>query len=201
MTNKQKLILTDIDDTTVNWASEFERYLRQTKQHLVPDESLQKFHNIEEWLHCTLEETRQLIYDFNHIDYIWRDLPPLPHAVEAIEELTNMGYKFVAITACSQDESTLEGRWNNLRTYFDDAFVDCIAVGLGQSKLEYLKKYDPTYWVEDKFKHAMSGIEAGHKSFLIDYEHNRQFEDDRITRVSDWSEIVQYIKNDTQNIS
>lgn len=187
-----KVILTDVDDALLDWTSDFQQWILDNTEHR-PTTSLRDFWNIEVWLGITIEESRDLIRRFNgHEDY-WPNFKALPGAKEAIENLHGMGYKFVAITACATDSWTYENRFANLRREFGAAFDTLHCVGLSQPKTEYLERYRPTFWVEDKWKHAVDGADHGHTSFIVDYEHNRHHEDDRIIRVSGWSEIYDHI--------
>ena len=45
------------------------------------------------------------------------------------------------------------------------------------------------YWVEDKPKNALAGLNYGLKPILIDHEYNRDFDHPEITRVNNWKEI------------
>jgi hypothetical protein len=190
-----KVILTDVDEVLFDWATPFEAWVRETHSHYTPETSLTDHWHVEAWLGCELQESRTMIRDFNGNNTIWPFFKPLPGVVENIQKLHEEGFQFVAITACDTDEATHNGRWKNLNDVFGHGVFDTLhCVGLGDSKAKHLARYRPTYWVEDKMKHASAGCDVGHKSFLINYKHNEQHQDDRVVRVDGWDEIYQHIK-------
>ena len=190
-----KIILSDVDEVLFDWAEPFEAWVRATypqyrdvKTHLVDH------WHVEAWLGCEIEESRRMIREFNGDPTIWPYFKPLEHVVESVKQLHDLGYQFVAITACAEDQATYEGRWQNLQDVFGYGVFDTLhCVGLASSKREALARYKPTIWVEDKFKHAFDGVNLGHTSFLINYNHNIRDHDDRIIRVDDWRAIVNHV--------
>lgn len=195
-----KVILTDCDEVLFDWANPFEQWVRETyPQHCSAPGRLQDYWDVERWLSCPYSESRELIRAFNSDQTRWPFFKALPGVVENVHKLHSEGYKFVAITACAEDQQTHEGRWRNLNDVFGYGVFDTLhCVGLAQSKQEYLARYNPTYWVEDKTRHAVDGAEVGHKSFLINYKHNERDGQNipGVTRVNDWHEIYQRIKLD-----
>jgi 5'(3')-deoxyribonucleotidase len=190
-----KVILTDCDEVLFDWASPFEAWVRETyPEHRDALGNLTDYWHVEAWLGTTLEESREMIRIFNGDPKYWNHFKPLPGVVENVLKLHDEGFKFVAITACAEDRQTWEGRWQNLNDVFGFGVFDALhCVGLASSKAGHLARYKPTFWVEDKMKHASAGADHGHKSFLINYKHNEQYSDDRVTRVDDWHEIYEKI--------
>lgn len=188
-----KVILTDVDDAILDWSSPFIEWVKGRPDLKPVCENLRDCENIEAWLGCDYSLTRELIHEFNTHPEIWPNFQPLPGAQEAVSRLADAGYKFVAITACDTDDWTREHRWNNLQRAFGGAFDTLHCVGLGGSKWEHLARYRPTYWVEDKWSHAVDGAELGHQSILMSYVHSEQYQDDRIIKVNNWTEIADRI--------
>lgn len=189
-----KVILTDVDEVLLDWATPFQEWVRSHYPEHQPTSCLRDHWHIEAWLNCPIEHSRELIRRFNGDPDIWPNFQPLPGAVEAIDSLTKDGWRFVAITACAEDDDTVKGRWKNLRNVFGDAFDTLHCVGLSSSKAPYLKRYRETYWIEDKIKHAVDGADLGHFTFIVDYKHNEKLEDPRIVRVDHWDEIRDHIE-------
>jgi len=188
-----KVILTDIDEVIFNWSEPFEEWVRDNFPQHSPETSLRDHWHVEAWLNCPIEHSRELIKEFNGDDNIWPYFEPLPGVTETINRFHAEGWNFVAITACAEDEITYRGRMENLQACFGRAFDTLHCVGLHSSKKEILERYAPTYWVEDKMKHAVDGADVGHTSFLINYKHNERDYDSRVTRVKDWHEIYDRI--------
>lgn len=193
-----KVILTDCDEVLFDWATPFEAWVRETyPQYRDTEGALQDHWHVEAWLGCELKESRDMIRVFNGTPEYWCNFKPLPGAVENVHRLYKAGFQFVAITACAEDLQTWEGRWKNLNDVFGYGVFDTLhCVGLAEPKADHLARYTPTYWAEDKMKHAVAGADAGHKSFLINYKHNEQHHDDRVIRVNHWGDIVEHIKLD-----
>lgn len=186
------VILTDVDDVLFDWTGDFTRWVKTETQYR-PESQLSEFWNIEEWLGISLEESHELVNTFNNSPDHWPHFKAIEHSKKAIDDLTSQGWKFIAITACGKDEWIAEKRWENLNREYPNSFIDLHCVGVNESKVDILKTYSPTYWVEDKFKNAVDGADLGHKSFLIDYPHSRSAHDERVIRVKSWKEIRDYI--------
>jgi FMN phosphatase YigB (HAD superfamily) len=187
-----RTILTDVDGVLFDWSGPFEKWILENRDYN-PSTPLRDHWNVEEWLGITLDETRAMIKEFNAHPDIWPYFEPLPEAVEYVDRLHKEGWSFVAITACATDDWTHANRMSNLRNVFGDAFDGLYCTGLHESKDKFLRRYRPTYWVEDKWAHALNGAELGHQSFIVDYKYNREYSDDRITRVKGWQDIWSHV--------
>ena len=195
-----KVILTDVDDAILNWSDPFQEWALKNTDYR-PSNRLQECENIEAWLGCTYEETRDFIQRFNKDPDIWPNFEPLPHAVEVVKRLhEEEGYKFVALTACDTDDWTYQHRRANLHRVFGGAFDTLHCVGLSQKKTGHLTRYRGTYWIEDKWSHAVDGADVGHTPFLMEYGHSRGKKDVRIRNVQSWLQIEEHIYNDRQNL-
>lgn len=191
----QRIILTDIDDTVFSWRDRFELWVLQQNLDVIP-KSFGPYWSIAEWLGCTEEYSNYLVSTFNHLPDVWPRLRPFKKSAEYVKKLhIEQGFRFIGITSCSTDAWTVFMRKKNLLEAFDGAFSAVHCLGLGASKTEYLKRYSPTYWVEDKWSNAIAGAELGHRTFLINHEFNSKEHDERITRVNDWEEIYNHITN------
>jgi len=190
-----QVILTDCDEVLFDWAGPFEAWVRATyPQHCSAPGCLQDYWDVERWLSCPIEESRELIRIFNSTAEFWNNFQPLPGVVKNVHKLHDQGFKFVAITACATDRQTYEGRWQNLCEVFGFGVFEALhCVGLGDTKQHHLARFKPTYWVEDKMKHASAGADLGHTSYLINYKHNERYSDSRIIRVDGWDDIYQSI--------
>lgn len=193
-----KVILTDCDEVLFDWASPFESWVRETYPEFRDTVGcLQDHWHVEQWLGCELAASREMIRLFNGDPEFWTSFKPLPHVVENVHELYRQGYHFVAITACATDKDTYLGRWKNLENVFGYGVFDTLhCVGLAESKRAHLARYQSTYWVEDKGRHAVDGAEVGHTSFLINYKHNERDGQNipGVTRVNNWNDIRQCIE-------
>lgn len=194
-----KLILTDIDEVLLDWGGHFEAWYLKTAPTFggpTPNGPLHEFHDIEEWLGCTYANTRKLIEQFNQCKDHFPKITPYDHAVEYVTRLKSEGYSFVAITACSKDYWTHDARRTNLEKYFPGVFDTIHCVGLGQPKTEFLERYKPTWWIDDKVKHAEDGGRLGHKAFLMEQPYNVDADIKYSKRVKDWKDIYDCISDE-----
>ena len=136
----------------------------------------------------------EVIHDF------WRSeamkaLEPEPCAAEVLPRLYAQGWRFVAITACTDEPAIVEARIANLKKAFGFDFeaVHCSGMCNG-GKAEVLAQYEPAVWVEDHFHNAIAGGLLGHKTFLMDRPYNQDMQHGYVTRVKDWHEIEEYLK-------
>ena len=65
----------------------------------------------------------------------------------------------------------------------------------GADKDSVLAEFHGTglYWVEDKPKNALAGLNFGLKVILIDHPYNRDFNHPEVTRVNNWQDIHKMI--------
>lgn len=189
MTNK--IILCDVDGVLLNWMERFTTYMIDEGYSIHQDEhnqyELGKVFNISD------EEALKRISTFNDGDWRFGTLQAFDGAEEAMSILSTLGYSFVAITSCSERSEVVGLRKANLYNVFGDIFKEVHCIGVNQNKMPILKKYEPTFWIEDRFRHVVEGVEAGHIGILIDRQWNQDEHHPLVMRCHSWAEIVQYI--------
>ena len=188
---KQKIILTDCDGVTFNWEDHFHNWMEARGYNKVKND----IYHINEQYDMSRKESKRLVEEFNNSAWIgW--CPALRDARSGIARLTEQGYKFVCVTSLSLDPYAKELRWHNLRTLFGtDPFEDLVCLDTGADKDAALEPYRDSglWWIEDKSENAILGADLGLKSILIDHSYNRDCNDDRLTRVKTWSELVELV--------
>lgn len=192
----KSLILTDVDEVLLDWTTSFESWYRNSAPNFggtVPTNNLKSAHDIEDWLSCDIQVTRKLISQFNLNRKYFRDIQAYPEAIRYVNLMHKDGYKFVAITACGTDKWTREFRAENLEKYFPGVFDTIHCVDVGQSKLDYLSRYQPSWWVDDKVSHAEDGGKIGHKAFLVEQPYNVGVALKYSKRVKNWQDIYDCI--------
>ena len=195
------IILCDVDGCVLDWSKDFEKWATITKGYS-PEKSLQDEYRIEDWLGISLAEAHSLMQEFSVSQKDFESLDCYPDAKLVIDRLHQEGYRFVFVTAVSNDDITYTKRMANLTKHFGNTFQELHHVGIGAPKLETLKTFEPTIWIEDSIKHAIEGREANHTPILINRRHNRnQVAPEFITRVDDWNDIYRLIKlNETNKL-
>lgn len=183
------LILTDVDDTLLIWLKGFEFFLE--KEHDIKvSETPPDGWALGEWMGIPEDKVRPYIEEFNHDSWEFGCLPVLEHAKSQLSMLNQAyGYRFVAISSCSNHPLTVALRKANLFHIFGDVFEEVHCLPLAQHKSDYLKNYEPTWWVEDRYVNAVEGLECGHKPIMLRNSQNIKDEagSDRAIRwVNDW---------------
>jgi uncharacterized HAD superfamily protein len=187
MARDRCLILTDVDETVLQFAQPFQDWCiangHQTRGTLRDD------YSIEAMLDCTRERAEEILDAFAKAGGMIEQ-PTEICAATVLPRLYAAGHDFVAITACGLDEDFRQERWLRLGAAFGFPWQAVHVVELGGCKESYLRFYDQTVWVEDNVRHAAAGARLGHQVFLLDRAYNRGFEHDGVTRVRDWHEIA-----------
>lgn len=121
------------------------------------------------------------------------ELEPYRDADVYLKKLHTEGYHINLITACGDGLLTQQLRIENLKSVFGDIFNDISFVGLGESKLDYLKKFSNTntIYVDDMYHHYLDGESVGLDSVLMETEFNKGVD---ANRVNSWRELYAYIK-------
>lgn len=184
------LILTDVDDTCLEFARPFQDYVEANG---VPTYGqLREMYSLETFMRLTREAAIEHLAGFASAN---GDRYPAEECARTVlPQLHADGYRFVAVTACGLDPVFRLKRVRNLERQFGFRFDDVHVVDLGAGKAEILAEYEPAIWVEDHFGHAVVGAELGHRTFLMDRVYNRDKEHPLVTRVRDWHELAEYLK-------
>lgn len=162
------LILTDLDDTCLNFGDRFQAYVEA--RGLRTTGRLRDIWRIEDLLGITTEEVIPHLEAFTGDPDVRHEPEPCAQAVFPI--LRGHGYRFVGISACGTDPGYHARRVANLTEAFGFAFDALICVPFAGSKREILARYRDAVWVEDNLAHAETGAALGHRTFLIDRPYN-----------------------------
>ena len=197
---KNKTILCDVDGTILDFANPFHDWMNSRGFTTIEGKHLTEVFLISEVFECTDDEHQKEVEAFSDSE-MFSKLPALRGAQEAIENLRSKGWHIVAITSCHRSPAARASRIDNLKSVFGFEEEDIVFAGKMAPKLEILKKYDPTIWVEDCMFHAKEGLAAGHQPILIDREYNRHEDmsdtdsiEHIIVRVDDWTQLEDYIE-------
>lgn len=187
------MILVDIDDVLLDWIGGFEAFVKskgiQTKTNRPMN-----------WdLGAWIEHDRviDLVTEFNN-SRDFGTLLPVDGAVGAISQLAEK-HEIHAITCCGESEDIIRRRAVNIKAFFGDDIGKITCLPLGVSKIDALKVYPKgSVWIEDKWENAVDGAELGMRSILLDKPYNGgQKQDERVTRLHRWCDIVDHIKENS----
>lgn len=180
----EKLILTDVDGVLLNWNDSFCAWMEKQGFPFIPgterEYSIEKRHE-----NVTFTQARELIEEFNTSDEL-RNLNPNKDALEYVTLLAKEGFRFIAVTAVSDDPVAKINRNHNLLEVFGDVFDEVHCTPLGESKQMILRENwggTGLFWIEDHFKNAEAGYEEGLRSVVVDTPYNSHYKTELFPRV------------------
>ncbi len=191
-----KKILMDCDDVLLSWTQGFRKYLESEHSIITTSDEPDNW-NMVDWIGVPPGEVLEKIIDFNENSPKFGELDPINGAVDAVRQLHEDGYDIDIITAVSSQPHVHERRVANLMDHFGSVFSDVHLVPVGMPKLDILKKYDPTIWIEDNYANGLAGLEAGHSVLMRRVAHNRVHEAERKTNLcwfDTWSDALDIIR-------
>jgi hypothetical protein len=179
----KKVFLTDCDDVLFDWTSAYIDFMEKHYPAYTIDRTKYS-------LGLNPEEHKRFVDVFNQSPEFGK-LKPFADSVEYVKKISDLGFRFVAITTCMGTNYTRIMRQQNIEEVFGKGtFKTVHCLPLYSSKLETLKEYKPTFWVDDKLSHATDGMLAGHKSFEMLQKHSPAGERPAaISSVKSWQEI------------
>ena len=188
----ENVILVDCDGVLVDWASSFMLWMKKNGY------TRYEFNHYDIAKSFRLERphAKSLVKHFNESAHIgW--MPPFRDAIKYIKKLhEEHGFVFHCITSLSEEPNAWKLRDQNLRSLFGEtAFEKLVCLPCGADKDEGLKPYRDSgcIWVEDKPENAILGVEYGLRSFLIEHEYNKNFHNQNVQKVTNWSDLYSYI--------
>jgi len=199
------VIYTDIDGVVLNWLRGFYWWVYKTQGYTV------KHHQVSFDIHGALGINKVMGHDFikefNRSIEATQLLPNLD-SVKYIKKLYEEGYSFVGVTSFfSGHMPILNNRFDNIKRYFGEAFVDVLVVDHEKkSVLEDLYDHEiaireksattPIYWIEDHTKNCRIGKDIGFESILMSTSYNTDADsDDYDMQVNNWEDIYNVIIN------
>lgn len=185
-----RVIITDLDDTLLQFSSAFTKWMTAT-QGIVPTMPCEDARTVEELFGISMTDALPFITEFFRTPEFTM-IAPFDCAANIIPDLRRDGYKFVAITACEASPEIEQARRHNLREAFGFDFDEVHLTGLfvPSGKDPYLKRYDSTIFVEDNEEHALSGANIGHTALLLPRKRNEHFSHDKVVRINDWHDVA-----------
>lgn len=183
----------DCDDVLLDWQQGFRSHLFNRHAIRAPAEGPSSW-SLAEWLGISEQRCLDLITEFNASQQ-FGELAPMPGAFSAVQRLARQGYRLTVLTSCSDDPVIVDRRKENLRRVFGGAFDRIICVGLLESKRTWLDVLRPGIWIEDNYRNALMGKDAGNKTFVMRRSHNRADEatsDPHLIWCDDWQPIISH---------
>ena len=195
-----RIILTDVDGVLLEWEHHFTKWMVQRTYF---DKKGSRFHpyrllenkentyEMAERFGVTIPEIRKEIREFNRSAWMGTQRP-MPDSQTWVKLLHAEGWTIIPITSQTSDKPAQELRKKRLAELFGkQVFSNYHILGTGADKDSALAEFHNTglYWVEDKPKNALAGLNYGLRVILIDHPYNRDFNHPNITRVNNWKQI------------
>lgn len=186
-----------MDGVLLNWEDHFHAYMR-SHGHQRAYTNVKSYWQENNYPGLSQDEARKMVYHFNTSAWMM-GIPAYSDAIHGVSTLTDLGYRFVAITAMGKDPYALEARKYNLEKLFGaDTFIDVIATDMydPHSKKKTLKEwYEPgRYWIEDKYENYKLGEDIGYNAILMDHSHNSSdIIKEKVQRVFTWNDMYKLI--------
>ena len=184
-----RIILTDVDGVLLEWEYHFTKWMvtrgHKLKENFKSEYDMQKRfadHNVD---------IKTKIREFNKSAWMGTQ-PPMPESQTWIKLLHAEGWTFIPITSQTSDKPAQELRKRRLGELFGkQVFSNYHILGTGADKDSALAEFHNTglYWIEDKPKNALVGLNYGLNVLLYDRPYNQDFSHPEITRVNNWEEI------------
>jgi FMN phosphatase YigB (HAD superfamily) len=188
----EKLILTDVDGVLLDWQYGFFRWMKQHGHEVINH----RVYDIGETFGLEKSYAKSLVRTFNESAAMgW--LPQFRDSIKYVRKLhEDHGFVFHCITSLSLDEYAGKLRKKNLEALFGKTVfekIQCLDCGADKDDALLPYKDSGCVFVEDKPENAISGINVGLNSILIQHAHNENFSDPRIQKVKNWREIYEMI--------
>jgi FMN phosphatase YigB (HAD superfamily) len=203
-TSNNRIILTDVDGVLLEWEHHFTEWMLQRSYYNDKNERIYPYHllpnkestyEMAERFGLTVQQIRKEIREFNKSAWMANQCP-MPDSQTWVKLLAVEGWTFIPITSQTSDIPAQLVRKKRLQELFgEDTFKNYFILDTGMDKDSALSEFHNTglYWVEDKPKNALAGLNYGLKPILIDHPYNRDFNHPDITRVNNWKQIHEMI--------
>lgn len=186
-----KILLTDVDDVLLTFHSSFSKYLETYKGFKKIKSDCYKFSEMYDF-----DPTLEINY-INEFakSYHFANLQPFGEAEKYLKKIKDNNWYIVAITAVDNDDDLLIKRKINLKCVLGNVIDEIHMIGTRKSKLNKLKEFKKTIFIDDNTKHIEEGIEANHDVLLMSRPYNTFYYNEKVKRVNNWKEIYEYLQS------
>jgi FMN phosphatase YigB (HAD superfamily) len=202
--SNNRIILTDVDGVLLEWENHFTEWMLQRSYYNDSNERIYPYkllpnkentYEMAERFGLTIPQIRKEIREFNKSAWMGTQVP-MPQSQSWVKLLAAEGWTLIPITSQTSDIPAQLLRKKRLGELFGDhVFQNYHILDTGADKDSVLAEFHGTglYWVEDKPKNALAGLNFGLKVILIDHPYNRDFNHPEVTRVNNWQDIHKMI--------
>ena len=206
MPTSNRIILTDVDGVLLEWEQHFSDWMLQRSYYNDKGKKIYPYtlldgkentYEMAERFGLTIPQIRKEIREFNKSAWMATQ-SPMPDSQTWVKLLHAEGWTLIPITSQTSDIPAQEVRKKRLTELFGDIFYNYHILDTGQDKDSVLAEFHNTglYFVEDKPKNALAGLNFGLKPILIDHLYNRDFKHTDVIRVNNWKQIHEILVNE-----
>ena len=206
MPTSNRIILTDVDGVLLEWEQHFSDWMLQRSYYNDKGKKIYPYtlldgkentYEMAERFGLTIPQIRKEIREFNKSAWMATQ-SPMPDSQTWVKLLHAEGWTLIPITSQTSDIPAQEVRKKRLTELFGDIFYNYHILDTGQDKDSVLAEFHNTglYFVEDKPKNALAGLNFGLKPILIDHLYNRDFKHPDVIRVNNWKQIHEILVNE-----
>ena len=206
MPTSNRIILTDVDGVLLEWEQHFSDWMLQRSYYNDKGKKIYPYtlldgkentYEMAERFGLTIPQIRKEIREFNKSAWMATQ-SPMPESQTWVKLLHAEGWTLIPITSQTSDIPAQEVRKKRLTELFGDIFYNYHILDTGQDKDSVLAEFHNTglYFVEDKPKNALAGLNFGLKPILIDHLYNRDFKHPDVIRVNNWKQIHEILVNE-----
>ena len=206
MPTSNRIILTDVDGVLLEWEQHFSDWMLQRSYYNDKGKKIYPYtlldgkentYEMAERFGLTIPQIRKEIREFNKSAWMATQ-SPMPDSQTWVKLLHAEGWTLIPITSQTSDIPAQEVRKKRLTELFGDIFYNYHILDTWQDKDSVLAEFHNTglYFVEDKPKNALAGLNFGLKPILIDHLYNRDFKHPDVIRVNNWKQIHEILVNE-----
>ena len=177
MPTSNRIILTDVDGVLLEWEQHFSDWMLQRSYYNDKGKKIYPYtlldgkentYEMAERFGLTIPQIRKEIREFNKSAWMATQ-SPMPDSQTWVKLLHAEGWTLIPITSQTSDIPAQEVRKKRLTELFGDIFYNYHILDTGQDKDSVLAEFHNTglYFVEDKPKNALAGLNFGLKPILI----------------------------------
>lgn len=182
---KKFTILVDMDDTLINLLSSWVEWLNKQYGTNVEAKNIESW-NVDEFFPTIQKKD---VYSPLYKNSFWRTVKPKEDAIKYLKLLFKDGHDVYVATNSNYETLKIKMKYVLFR-YFPFITWEKVIVLKNKSLLR------ADYLIDDAPHNLVGG---SYKKILINMPHNKDFNENGIFRVSNWKEIYEIIKKDSEN--
>lgn len=187
----QRTLFIDVDDTCLDTLGGFVRWLAQMNRLKSPSRNpIKDREHLGEWLGIDSGLAALWMKEFENYTWQWGALQPIANGHTALQALKKQGWKIVALAHGVSELPRAVLRRANLELLYPGIFTDLFSMPAVASFYPYMKDQEDAVCVTASIRTATDTAEAGHSAYLLDQPWNRDFQDIRVKRFSNWIDVA-----------